>query len=263
MTVDPWSPDRYERFRSERSRPFFDLLALVRPRAGMSVVDLGCGTGDLTLSLHERLAARHTLGVDASASMLERAATLRAPGLRFDRGDIADFSPEEKLDLIFSNAALHWLPDHPRLIARLAGGLAPGGQIAFQIPANDGHPSHAIAHELAREAPFAAALGGFERRPAPLPPARYAELFHRLGFCAQAVRLEIYGHLLAGPQEVFEWVRATLLTDYERRLSGDLYARFLDLYRARLLERLPAASPYFYSYPRILAWAALPAARNP
>src|SRR5262245_47830693 len=76
-----WNPCQYERFRNERSQPFFDLLDLVQPRPEMRVVDLGCGTGELTRELHRRLAARETVGIDNSPAMLARTAAFAGDGL--------------------------------------------------------------------------------------------------------------------------------------------------------------------------------------
>src|SRR5216684_1175668 len=118
---DVWDPERYERFRAERAQPFRDLLALVERRPAMRVVDLGCGTGDVTGDLHRELEARETVGIDSSQAMLARAAAV--PGLRFERGDIAEFAPPELFDLVFSNAALHWLPDNASLLRRLTAAL--------------------------------------------------------------------------------------------------------------------------------------------
>ena len=131
---DVWDPGQYERFRTERAQPFHDLLALVEPRPSMRVADLGCGTGDATLDLHRKLAARETVGLDNSAAMLAR--TPRAEGLRFEQGEIEEFAPHEPFDLVFSNAALHWVPDHPLLLRRLTDLLAPGGELAAQRPPN-------------------------------------------------------------------------------------------------------------------------------
>ena len=159
--TDAWDPDQYHRFRAERQRPFFDLLALVGGGPPARVYDLGCGTGELTAELHRRLGAATTVGVDNSAAMLERAAAFAGPGLRFEEGDITAFGGRgETADVVFSNAALQWLPDHPAVVARWAGALGPGGQLAVQVPANADHPSHLVAAEVATEAPFAAAMGG-------------------------------------------------------------------------------------------------------
>ncbi len=252
---DTWNPGQYERFRKEREQPFHDLMALVEPRPGMRIADLGCGTGDLTLVLHQNLLARETLGLDSSAAMLAKAPS--APGLRFERGDIAAFAPDAAFDLVFSNAALHWVPDHPALLRRLARALAPGGQLAVQMPMNDGHPSHQTAFELARSPEFRRKLHGFERRAPLLDPDQYASWLHELGFTRQHVRVQVYGHLLDGREQVVEWVRGALLTDYEKRLTTADWQRFLQRYRELLLPQLEDAEPFFYTYPRILFWGSL------
>jgi len=260
MSQDVWKPELYARFRAERSRPFYDLLAMVRPRAGMRVVDLGCGTGEHTADAHRRLGARATLGVDSSPAMLEKAAPLAGEGLSFTLGDIARFEPPagQAYDLVLSNAALHWLPDHPALLARLSGLLAPGGQMAVQVPANQTHASHRIANELAREEPFASALAGHVRQRTVLTPVEYALLLRRLGFVEQEVRLQVYVHELSEPADVVAWCRGTLLTDFERRLPPDLWVRYLDEYRRRIVAAIPDERPYPYTYQRILFWGSRP-----
>ena len=255
---DPWDPARYGRFAAERSAPFHDLLALVRPVPGGRVVDLGCGSGELTAQLHRSLGAAETVGLDSSAAMLQRAWPLAGDGLRFQRGDIAAFDAGG-WDVVFSNAALQWVPDHGWLLPRLAGLLAPGGQLAVQVPANHDHPSHRLAVELAEEAPFRAALGGWRRLVPVQAPEWYATLLDRLGFDAQHVRLQVYLHRLAGPESVVEWVRGTLLTDYQRRLPPALFDAFLARYRERLPGCLDDERPYRYTYKRLLLWARRPA----
>jgi trans-aconitate 2-methyltransferase len=240
-----WNPAQYERFKAERRQPFDDLLGLVHRRAHMHVLDLGCGTGELTRELHVNLDAAETLGIDSSPSMLEKAVAPAGDGLRFVQAEIESFAPERAVDLVFSNAVLHWIDDHESLFGRLATFLAPGGQLAVQMPANEPHPSHATAVETARE------LGIEPRRSPMLPPERYSEILHRLGFTKQHVRLQIYGHLLDSSAGVVEWVKGTLLTDYERR-SGDRWPQFLVRYRERLLENIGDVQPYFFTYRRIL-----------
>jgi trans-aconitate 2-methyltransferase len=251
--VDSWDPGQYERFAAERAAPFHDLLALVRPVPGGRVVDLGCGNGRLTAQLHRRLEAAETLGLDSSPAMLEQAAGLAGDGVRFEEGDIAEFA-EGGWDVIFSNAALHWLPDHAALFGRLVGGLRPGGQLAVQMPANHDHPSHLVAAEVAGTEPFRTALGGHRRESPVQPPEWYADLLDRLGLAPQHVRLQVYLHHLAARDEVVEWVRGTMLTDYQSRMPEDLFEVFLATYRARLLPHLEDSRPYRYPFKRLLLW---------
>jgi trans-aconitate 2-methyltransferase len=250
---DVWNPDRYGKFRSERSAPFLDLLALVEPSPSPRVLDLGCGPGELTRLAHERLAARETVGVDSSAAMLEKAAAHAGGGLTFRAGDIATFA-ERGFDVVLSNAAIHWVPDHGALLPRLAALLAPGGQLAIQVPANEAHPSHAVAREVAREPAFAGPLGGFVRESPVLEPEAYARLLFQLGFARQRCRVEVYAHTLPARDDVVEWVRGTTLTDYEKRLDAPTWARFLERYRERLLAALPDERPFLYTYRRVFLW---------
>src|SRR5262245_31506614 len=125
--ADPWNPSQYSKFEREREQPFYDLLDLVQPGPGMRVADLGCGTGKQTRELHARLEACETVGIDRSERMLETACkTELRPGLQFRLGDIEAFpAGAANYDVIFSNAALHWVDDHDALFARLAAALAP------------------------------------------------------------------------------------------------------------------------------------------
>jgi len=251
-----WDPDTYNRFREHRHQPFFDLLALVEPRPGMTIVDLGCGDGALTAELHRRLGAAATLGVDSAATMLARAAPLAAPSLHFQQADIAAFTPAQTVDLVFSNAALHWLGDHRALFARLTSFLRRGGQLAVQIPANHDHPSHRVAAALAERPPFRAALGGYTGHHNVLPPENYAALLHALGYERQHVRLQVYAHVLPSRADVVEWVRGTTLTAFQARLPADLFAAYVAAYRDALYGELPDQRPFFYPFKRLLLWAA-------
>jgi trans-aconitate 2-methyltransferase len=257
---DPWNPEQYDKFQREREQPFFDLLDMVRPEPDMRVVDLGCGTGRLTLLLHQRLKPRETVGIDRSARMLEsigREAALPA-GLRFEVGTIESFpTNESKYDLIFSNAALHWVDDHEALFRRLADSLARGGQLAVQMPSMFDDPSQTIATGLVADEPYRSASRGWRRLQPVLTPEEYARLLFRLGFDAPAVRLIVYPHVLAGPDAVIEWTKGTVLAEYSRHLPPDLFETFVADYRTRLLERLENAAPFFFPFKRILLWGRL------
>jgi trans-aconitate 2-methyltransferase len=254
---DVWNPDQYGKFRAERAAPFHDLLALVERADAPRVVDLGCGTGELTRLAHESLGARETVGVDASAAMLARAAAHAGAGLSFRQGDLAAFS-DAPFDVVLSNAAIHWVPDHEALLPRLAALVAPGGQLAIQAPANEHHASHAVAREVAREPAFAGALGGWVRTSPLLEPEAYAHLLFQLGFARQRVRFEVFAHPLPARDDVVEWVRGTTLTDYEKRLDAPTFAAFLARYRERLLAVLPDERPFVYTYRRLFLWGRRP-----
>ena len=251
--ADTWQPEQYARFRAEREQPFHDLLALVQPVPGGRAVDLGCGSGVLTRVLHEHTGAAETVGFDQSEAMLATSAQHTGGGVRFERGDIAAFA-ERGLDVVFSNAALQWVDDHAALFPRLAGTLAEGGQLAVQMPMNHDHPSHTVAHEVAREPRHARALGGYVRGYPMGEVEWYAELLERLGFEEQHVRLQVYLHRLAGREEVVEWVKGSLLTDYRNRLGEEEYEAYLADYRERLLAELPDERPFLYPFKRILLW---------
>jgi trans-aconitate 2-methyltransferase len=255
--ADTWNPAQYDKFQREREQPFFDLAAMIRPAPAMRVVDLGCGTGKLTRALHERLNARETIGIDRSARMLEGTRGRQLPaGLRFETGSIEDFPGERgAFDLIFSNAAYHWVDDHPALLARLAAALAPDGQLAFQVPAQHDKPSHRVAEELTEVEPFRSALNGWHRSQPVLAPEEYGRVLYKLGFASPVVHHVIYPHVLAGRDDVVEWMKGTLLTEYEKHLPAEMYGRFVEAYRARLVPQLPDERPFFFPFNRIVCWA--------
>lgn len=269
MAADSWDPAQYQRFQSERRQPFTDLLSLLRPVPGGRVVDLGCGTGELTAALHRHLEAAETLGIDRSESMLAQSDAWAGEGVSFERREIADFAAadadDRAFDVIAANASLQWVPGHLEILPRLKTRLRAAGQLAFQVPANADHPSHAVARALAREEPFATALAGrpgAEQDPIP-PPEDYAVALHRMGFAEQVVRLQVYGHVLRSSGDVVEWVKGTLLTMYRDRLDDDTYAAFMERYRSRLLAELGDIRPYFYPFKRTLCWACLPSEGHP
>jgi trans-aconitate 2-methyltransferase len=249
-----WNPEQYERFARERSQPFFDLVALLTPVAGGRVVDLGCGTGSLTAQLPSLLGAREVLGLDNSPSMMASAAPHASDTVQFLEADIETFHQPKAWDVVLSNAALHWVPDHPAVLIRWADSLRPGGQIAVQVPANADHPSHVCAREAADS--MAPAFNG----PVPsdpvaanvLPPERYAEVLDGLGLRDVHVRLQVYGHHLTSSADVVEWTKGTSLTRFQSVLAADDYDELVRRYRARLLEAIGDRSPYFFTFKRIL-----------
>lgn len=256
MSAD-WDPDLYLRFQKERRQPFDDLLAMLEPLTGGRVVDLGCGAGATTRTLHGRVGANQTVGLDRSEAMLARCSEHAGGGVRFERGDIArwqpSFGPSGQADLVFSNAALHWLDDHRRVLEHVAGMVAPGGQLAVQVPANHTHPTHVLANAVVAGPPFDELTGGWQRAHSVESPEWYDARLRELGFARRHVRLQVYGHELPDVHAAVEWVKGSLLIAYQQRL-GSHFDAFLGRYRARLLAALGDARPFYYTYRRILMW---------
>lgn len=256
-----WDPDQYGRFAAERSQPFWDLADLIH-RGGLDrAVDLGCGTGNLTVSVAERLGIGHMTGVDNSPAMLEIAKTQGRVEVAFEYGDISRWTSDGDHDLVIANAALHWVPDHHAVLERWVAALAPEGQLAVQVPANHDHPSHLASSHVAQQEPFASAFDG---APPPDPvaenvlaPEHYASVLYELGLGEPHVRLQVYPHVFDHAAEVVEWTKGSSLTRFFRRLPAELHERFVDAYRDELLERVGAHEPYLYTFKRILMWGRL------
>jgi trans-aconitate 2-methyltransferase len=256
---DAWDPAQYDKFAAERAQPFWDLAGLVEDGPIRRAVDLGCGTGALTAELVARRGITDMLGVDSSAAMLAEAAPHAGSHVRFEAGDIFTWTAEGAYDLVFSNAALQWVPDHQAVVARWWAAVAPGGQLAVQLPSNADHASHRVAAEVAAGEPFRSAMAG---SPPPDPvaanvlaPEQYAILLDHLGAERQHVRLQVYGHTLGRSADVVEWVKGTSLTRFTNVLPAELHADFVSAYTDRLLAVIGDRAPYFYPFKRILFWA--------
>ncbi|MBB6096753.1 trans-aconitate 2-methyltransferase [Deinobacterium chartae] len=252
----PWNPDQYHLFRDARQAPFHDLLALIERRERLEVVDLGCGTGELTRELKRALPGSRVTGVDASPEMLARARTLTEPGLSFEAGRLE--SVEGQYDLVFSHAAIQWVDDHRTLVPHLFERVKPGGQIAVQLPSNHTHPSHTLMLEVAREEPFRSALAGWYRESPVLSLEAYAELLFRAGAQDIVAFEKVYPVVLEDARGVLEWVRGTALIPYLERLPQDLRPAFEARYLDHLREAL-TQSPVFYAFKRTLFAARKPA----
>lgn len=232
----PWDPDQYLAFGSERLRPALDLLAQVPLTAPHRVVDLGCGAGNVTRMLRERWPEADVLGVDSSPEMLASAARA-CPGASWREANLATWAPEARVDLIFSNAALHWADDHDRLLPRLLGFLAPGGCMAVQMPRNHDRPSHASVFEVIDRNPdWARRLGPLLRR----DPVLSLEAYEALLSPAHVDAWETdYLHLLEGEDAVLGWIRGSFLTPLMEALDPADRESFLAACRVALREAYP------------------------
>ncbi len=243
-----WNPELYHKFQSERFAPFEDLVALIVVKEGLTVIDLGCGTGELTSMLAERLPGSNVLGIDSSPEMLEQAKSKEKEGLRFELRAIEEVKGD--WDLVFSNAAIQWVENHRELIPSLFSLVSPGGQIAVQLPSNHNHETQVLVQEVAKEPPFADALEGWSRRSPVLPINAYAELLYQSGGMNIIVFEKVFPHVMRDTDAVADWLSGTMLRPFFDRLPGELHGQFMDRYRRRLRDIYPA-DPVFYPFRRI------------
>jgi len=252
-----WSPTQYLKFAAPRLRPALDLLARVELDAPSLVYDLGCGTGQLTRLMAARWPGARVVGVDSSAEMLARAAAeAQGAGIEWQQADLAGWSPRPSPQpaaepaangapqLIYSNAALHWLPDHARLLPRLVHALAPGGVLAVQMPRNFEAPSHTAIADTVRAGPWRERLAPM-LRPSPVAaPAWYLDVLAPVA-ASNAAAVDIweteYLQVLSGTDPVKEWTKGTWLAPFLAALADDgERARFEADYAARVREAYPA-----------------------
>lgn len=232
-----WDPDDYLKFADQRLRPALDLMARITTAAPRHVFDLGCGAGNVTRLLARRWPDAEIVGVDSSPEMLAaaRAAEQRG-GPAWQLADLARWTAPQPADLLFSNAALHWLDDHATLFPRLIAQLASGGTLAVQMPRNHAAPSHTC---------MAAAAGLWWDRLGPLlrtspvaDPAFYYDLLAPVAATLDIWETE-YLQVLSGDDPVLEWTRSTALAPLVAALEGDARERFLADYAARLRTAYP------------------------
>ncbi|WP_242613968.1 trans-aconitate 2-methyltransferase [Actinomadura roseirufa] len=237
-----WDPAQYGAFGDERARPFAELVARIGAVEPRRVADLGCGSGELTATLARRWPGAVVEALDASPDMIAAARRHEIPGrLGFAVGDVASWAPREPVDVIVSNAVLHWVPEHPALLPRWAGALAPGGWLAFQVPGNHDAPSHALLRELCRSPRWKDALGTVLRADPVLTPSGYLDLLGRHGYTVDAWETT-YTQVLHGDDPVLEWVKGTTLRPVLSILGPADTEEFLDSYRALLRTAYPATS---------------------
>ena len=232
-----WDPAQYLKFAGERMRPAVDLLARVPVAAPGTVVDLGCGAGNLAPLLMARWPAAQLTGVDSSPEMLARARAAY-PQAQFVQGDIGAWRPAQPVDVLYSNAALHWLDRHERLFPALLEALAPGGWLAVQMPRNFNAPSHTSIVETLEQGPWRAQLEPLVRREPVAPPGFYWRLLEPRAAELQVWETE-YLQVLEGDNPVAEYTKGTWLKQFLDLLQGAERAAFEAAYRERVRAWYP------------------------
>lgn len=250
--MSDWQPSQYLTFADERTRAARDLLAQVPLSNARMVYDLGCGPGNSTALLVERYPHASITGIDNSPAMLATARKA-CPGAVFEAGDLSQWMPEGLPDLLFSNAAFHWVPHHVSVLERLGTSLPVGGVLAVQMPDNLMEPSHRLMQAAAEQGPWRDALAAAQaaRDPAPAPETYYARLkpfFRRLD-----IWHTVYNHPLAGTDGIIAWLSSTGLKPFVDPLVEAERAAYLAAYRDLLREAYPvqADGTVLLRFPRL------------
>lgn len=235
-----WNPDRYLAFQSERTRPLIDLISRVNVRHVGRIIDLGCGPGNGMAALRGKWPTAHILGVDSSEDMLSsaRQATARDRNVEYLQSDIRSFQNDDGADLVVSNAALHWLPDHRQLLPQIQMLVRPGGALAVQLPGNFEAPSHRLLYDLAVSAPYAdhVDLSAMIKPTSALQ--EYMLDVSATGWTVQAWETTYY-HVLEGRDPVFEWTSGTAARPVLAALPENLRERFTREYKSALRQAYP------------------------
>lgn len=230
-----WDPKKYVQFGDFRNRPFFDLTARILAEQPSSVVDLGCGPGNLTATLAARWPDAQVLGLDSSPEMISAATAGDTPqNLSFSVADVLGWQPALDTDVVVTNAVLQWVPEHRELLPVWLAKLKPGAWFAMQVPGNFGASSHVLMREVAESPAWQDQLAGVLRHnDAVAEPADYLEIFLAAGMVADAWETT-YQQVLQGPNPVLDWVRGTGLRPVLNALGAEDAAAFEAQYSARL-----------------------------
>ena len=243
-----WDPAQYLKYSGERLRPALDLLARIGVAAPRTIVDLGCGAGNVTRILAERWPKARVVGLDNSAAMLAKARASGVAGIDWREAELAAWAGSPvpaAADVVFSNAALHWLDDHAGLFPRLFSAVAQGGILAVQMPSNFAASSHVELHAVAAGARWRSRIGDRAR---PVPVATSAQYFEWLAPMADSIDAWTteYLHVLPrgeeGDHPVVAWTKGTALTPFLEALDPDEQRAFVADYAERIRIAYPVRS---------------------
>ena len=208
-----WDAGQYLKFEDERTRPSVDLLNRVPLKEPRNCVDLGCGPGNSTELIVGRFPSARVLGLDNSPDMLSKARG-RLPGLTFEEADLATWQPKERFDLIFANAVLQWLPNHPPLLGRLVSFLTDGGCLAVQMPNNLTEPSHRLMRQVAQEGPWTEKLASAAKAREEIGSFDDYYTWLTQAGCSVDIWQTTYVHPLENAAAIAEWFKSTGLKPY-------------------------------------------------
>jgi trans-aconitate 2-methyltransferase len=233
-----WDPNLYLRFADERSQPALDLIRRIDLPEPRRIIDLGCGPGNSTRLLRQRWPGADITGLDSSPEMIATAAAAHPEG-KWVQGDAATWTADTPFDLVFSNAALQWVPNHPAVFPHLLRQVSSRGALAVQMPVHFQSPVHQRILQIAAEPAWRDRTRAAASAIAVGRPSFYYDLLQ-----PHTARLDLweteYNHILEGPGAIVEWIRGTGLRPFLEALENDEQReRFQELLLAGVTEDYP------------------------
>lgn len=246
----PWNPDVYNRFKEKRYEPFYDLISHIQARPNMAILDLGCGTGELTKIVTDKFPGSRALGVDTSAEMLAKAP--QQENISFAQRSVeAQLQLTDKWDVIVANASLQWVNDHAALFPKIVDKLLPGGQLAVQMPSQKENLLNQVLHELVHEAPYYDVLKAVIRYSPVLSLDEYTQLLFSKGATDAIVYQKVYPIIAASTETFYDFISGSSLVPYMEKLEESMKSAFTNDFKSRIARHF-TISPMVYSFKRII-----------
>lgn len=246
----PWNPDIYNKFKEDRHKPFYDLISHIDARPGMRILDLGCGTGELTRIVADKFRDVQVLGVDSSAEMLSK--TSGQQNISFAHRSIEEqLQLADKWDVIIANASLQWVDDHASLFPRIISGLLPGGQLAVQMPSQKENLLNQKLFEIIHEAPYYEVLKGAIRHSPVLSLDDYTQLLFNNTAKEVVIYQKVYPIITGSVETLYDFISGSSLVPYMEKLQEPLRSTFTEAFKKRIAGSFDS-SPMVYPFKRII-----------
>lgn len=253
-----WNPQIYNQFKDIRNQPFYDLINFITEESQQNCIDIGCGIGEQTFILSNKLKNGQFLGVDSSEAMLSESSQFKNDRLAFKIATTEDvLDTKQKWDLIFSNAALQWSDNHQTLFPDLLSLLNPNGQIAIQMPMQSDNILNQILLTLVQEQPFNDYLSGWKRESTMLSIDQYAAIMYDAGLINLQIIQKVYPIIAQSSQELLNFISGSALIPYLDKLQEDQKEEFITVYKSRIEQKFPKF-PAIYAFKRLLLYGRKP-----
>jgi len=252
----PWNPEVYNQFKEKRYQPFYDLISHIKAKPHMRIVDLGCGTGELTAILANKFAGSKVLGIDSSAEMLAKAPAQE--NISFVQRAVEEqLMIDDQWDVIAANASLQWVEDHPSLFPKIISKLRPGGQLAVQMPSQQENVLNQLLYKLVHESPYYEVLKNDIRHSPVLSLDEYTTLLYSNGASEVLVYQKVYPIIAQSADTLYDFISGSALVPYMEKLNEPIKSALVKEFKQRIARQFPSA-PMVYAFKRIILVASFP-----